>query len=188
MAFFGGQRVIPIWDINSQKFTYLNSNKALSEISTSQLIWDMNGIIKNRPDPFTIPDDSNPDIHFDSGLIWGEDIIDLILVNRGKVVSPLRNLQGFSELDVALTFTDEAVIGIDWSDTVESSHTDFSIDIVKLLHLLHERGQTDIMIYSLFGDYPYIPAGTASNLNISLVYLMDSNKSPSWAKGVLIFE
>ena len=76
MAFFGGQRVIPIWDINSQKFTFLNSDKALSEISTSQLIWDMNGIIKNRPDPFTIPDDSNPDIHFDSGLIWGEDIID----------------------------------------------------------------------------------------------------------------
>ena len=148
----------------------------------------MNGIIKNRPEPYVISEDLNSDICFDSGLIWGEDIIDLIMVNRGKVVLPLRKLKGFSELDDALILTDEIVVGIDWSNKVESSHSDFAIDIVKLLHLLHERGQKDIMIYSLLGDYPYIPAGTASNLNIKLVYLTNSNVSPSWAKGVLNFE
>ena len=124
----------------------------------------------------------------DSGLIWGEDIIDLILADRGKVVLPLRNLQGFNQLDDALNFADDIVIGIDWSDKIEASHSDFRIDIVDLLHQLIKRDQLTIMLYSLSGDYPYIPAGTSSNLVIYLAYLSNNSTQPSWASEVFIFE
>ena len=110
------------------------------------------------------------------------------MLDRGKVILPLRNLQGFNELDAALVYAEDITIGIDWSDTVKSSSTDFSIDIVKLLHQLHQRGQTDILIYSLVGELPYIPAGTAANFNINLAYLTESRIQPQWANGVFIFE
>ncbi len=59
--------------------------------------------------------------------------------DRGKVVLPLRKLQGFEELDAALAYAEDITIGIDWSQVVEANHTDFSIDIVKLLRMLHQR-------------------------------------------------
>ena len=148
----------------------------------------MGGIIKNRPSIYTLPSNPENEIFVDSGLIWGEDIIDLILADRGKVVLPLRNLRGFNELDDALNFADDIVIGIDWSDKIEASHSDFRIDIVDLLHQLIKRDQLTIMLYSLSGDYPYIPAGTSSNLVINLAYLSNNSTQPSWASEVFIFE
>ena len=68
----------------------------------------------------------------------------MILADRGKVILPLRNLQGFNELDDALNFADDIVIGIDWSDKIEASHSDFRIDIVDLLHQLIKRDQLTI--------------------------------------------
>ena len=56
------------------------------QISEKQLFWDMGGIIKNRPSIYTLPSNPENEIFVDSGLIWGEDIIDLILSDRGKVV------------------------------------------------------------------------------------------------------
>ena len=117
-----------------------------------------------------------------------KDIIDLIMADRGKVILPLRNLQGFDELDAALSYAEDVTIGIDWSNTVESKNHDFSIDIVKLLQMLHKRGQTDILIYSLTGECPYIPAGTAVNLDIKLAYLTEAKQIPNWEKGVFVFE
>ena len=148
----------------------------------------MGGIIKNRPSIYTLPSNPENEILVDSGLIWGEDIIDLILADRGKVVLPLRNLQGFNELDDALNFADDIAIGIDWSDRIEASHSDFRIDIVDLLHQLIKRNQLTIMLYSLLGDYPYIPAGTSSNLEIYLAYLSNNSTQPSWASEVFLFE
>ena len=187
-AYFNGKKVKPIWSEGKFSFEDKNTNFVFTESAKKQLFWDMGGIIKNRPSIYTLPSNPENDIFVDSGLIWGEDIIDLILADRGKVVLPLRNLQGFNELDDALNFADDIVIGIDWSDKIEASHSDFSIDIVDLLHQLIKRDQLTIMLYSLSGDYPYIPAGTSSNLVIYLAYLSNNSTQPSWASEVFIFE
>ena len=170
-AYFNGKKVKPIW--NKGKFSFEDKNVKFeySKSAKKQLFWDMGGIIKNRPSIYTLPSNPENEIFVDSGLIWGEDIIDLILSDRGTVVLPLRNLQGFNELDDALNFADDIAIGVDWSDRVEANHSDFAIDIVDLLHNIIKRDQTTILIYSLNGDYPYIPAGTSSNLDIHLAYL-----------------
>tara|TARA_B100000424_G_scaffold233313_1_gene196553 strand:+ start:786 stop:1367 length:582 start_codon:yes stop_codon:yes gene_type:complete len=187
-AYFNGKKVKPIWSEGKFSFEDKNTKFVFTESAKKQLFWDMGGIIKNRPSIYTLPSNPENEIFIDSGLIWGEDIIDLILADRGKVVLPLRNLQGFNQLDDALNFADDIVIGIDWSDKIEASHSDFRIDIVDLLHQLIKRDQLTIMLYSLSGDYPYIPAGTSSNLVIYLAYLSNNSTQPSWASEVFIFE
>ena len=187
-AYFNGKKVKPIWSEGKFIFEDKNTKFVFTESAKKQLFWDMGGIINNRPSIYTLPSNPENEIFVDSGLIWGEDIIDLILADRGKVVLPLRNLQGFNQLDDALNFADDIVIGIDWSDKIEASHSDFRIDIVDLLHQLIKRDQLTIMLYSLSGDYPYIPAGTSSNLEIYLAYLSNNSTQPSWASEVFIFE
>ena len=187
-AYFNGKKVKPIWNKGKLSFEDKNVKFEYSKSAKKQLFWDMGGIIQNRPSIYTLPPNPENEIFVDSGLIWGEDIIDLILSDRGKVVLPLRNLQGFNELDDALNFADDVAIGVDWSDRVEANHSDFAIDIVDLLHNIIKRNQTTILIYSLNGDYPYIPAGTSSNLDIHLAYLSNTNVQPSWAKEVFLFD
>ena len=187
-AYFNGKKVKPIWNKGKISFEEKNIQFESSKSAKTQLFWDMGGIIKNRPSIYTLPSNPENEVFVDSGLIWGEDVIDLILADRGKVVLPLRNLQGFNELDDALNFADNIAIGIDWSDKIEASHNDFRIDIVDLLHQLIRRNQLNIILYSLEGDYPYIPAGTSSNLQIYLAYLSNKNAQPSWAKEVFFFE
>ena len=187
LAYNQGKLVKPIWDSNSFNFQTTESELSFSETHEPILIWDMRGIIKNRPDPFPLPF-SPKDTYLDCGLKWGEDIIDLIMADRGTVVLPLRNLRGFNELDDALSYAEDTIIGIDWSQEVEAISDDFSIDIVKLLRQLHQRGQTDILVYSLAGEYPYIPAGAITNFNIKLATLSEARLTPSWAQGVFSFE
>ena len=187
-AYFNGKKVKPIWNEGRFSFEDKNIKFIFSESVKKQLFWDMGGIIKNRPSIYTLPSNPENEILVDSGLIWGEDIIDLILADRGKVVLPLRNLQGFNELYDALNFADDIAIGIDWSDRIEASHSDFRIDIVDLLHQLIKRNQLTIMLNSLLGDYPYIPAGTSSNLELYLAYLSNNSTQPSWASEVFLFE
>ena len=187
-AYFNGNKVKPIWNKGRFSFEDKNTKFIFSESVKKQLFWDMGGIIKNRPSIYTLPSNPENEILVDSGLIWGEDIIDLILADRGKVVLPLRNLQGFNELDDALNFADDIAIGIDWSDRIEASHSDFRIDIVDLLHQLIKRNQLTIMLNSLLGDYPYIPAGTSSNLEMYLAYLSNNSAQPSWASELFLFE
>lgn len=187
LAYNQGKLVKPIWDSKVFNFQTTESELSFSETHEPTLIWDMRGIIKNRPDPFPLPF-SPKDTYLDCGLKWGEDIIDLIMADRGTVVLPLRNLRGFNELDDALSYAEDTIIGIDWSQEVESISDDFSIDIVKLLRQLHQRNQTDILIYSLTGEYPYIPAGAITNFNIKLATLSEVRLTPSWAQGVFSFE
>ena len=187
-AYFNGKKVKPIWNNGKFSFEDKNASFEFSESAKKQLFWDMGGIIRNRPSIYTLPSNPENEVFIDSGLIWGEDLIDLILADRGKVVLPLRNLQGFSELDDALNFADDIAIGIDWSDKIEASHSDFRIDIVDLLHQLIKRSQLTIILYSLTGDYPYIPAGTSANLEIYLAYLSNQSTQPSWAREVFLFE
>ena len=187
LAYNQGKLVKPIWDSNGFNFQTTESELSFSETPDPTLIWDMKGIIKNRPDPFPLPF-SPKETYLDCGLKWGEDIIDLIMADRGTVVLPLRNLRGFNELDEALSYAEETIIGIDWSQEVESVDDDFSIDIVRLLRQLHQRGQMDILVYSLTGEYPYIPAGATTNFNIKLASLSEVRSAPSWAQGVFSFE
>ena len=188
MAYNQGKRVKPIWDSGTINFMSSGIDMSVPETTEPTLVWDMGVILRNRPDPSSLKLNPETEMYIDFGLTWGEDIIDLLMLDRGQVILPLRNLQGFNELDAALAYVENVTIGIDWSSSVKSSSSDFAIDIVKLLHLLHQRGQTDILIYSLIGELPYIPAGTAANLNINLAYLNDSRIQPQWAKGVFIFE
>ena len=187
-AYFNGRKVKPIWNGGKFVFEEKNNNFNYSKSEKPQLFWDMGGIIKNRPSIYVLPENPDNEVFVDYGLIWGEDIIDLILADRGNVVLPLRNLQGFNELDDALNFAENIVIGIDWSDKVEANHHDFCIDVVDLLHQLIKRNQSTILLYSLTGNYPYIPAGTSSNLRMYLAYLSNNSIQPSWAKEVFIFE
>ena len=187
-AYFNGKKVKPIWNKGKFSFEDKNASFEFSKSVKKQLFWDMGGIIRNRPSIYTLPSNPENEVFIDSGLIWGEDLIDLILADRGKVVLPLRNLQGFSELDDALNFADDIAIGIDWSDKIEASHSDFRIDIVDLLHQLIKRSQLTIILYSLTGDYPYIPAGTSAKLEIYLAYLSNQSTQPSWAREVFLFE
>ena len=187
VAYSRGMLVKPIWDSRGLNFQSTETKLELPGNTEPKLIWDMRGIMKNRPDPFPLP--FNPEqTYLDSGLKWGEEIIDLIMADRGRVIIPLRNLRGFGELDEALTYTDDAIIGIDWSGNVESISKDFSIDIVELLRLLRQRKQKNLLIYCLTADYPYIPAGAASNLNIKMATLSEARHIPSWAKEVFSFE
>ncbi len=187
LAYSRGMLVKPIWDSRGLNFQSTETKLVLPDNTEPKLIWDMRGIMKNRPDPFPLP--FNPEqTYLDSGLKWGEEIIDLIMADRGRVVLPLRNLRGFGELDEALSYTEDIIIGIDWTQSVESVSEDFSIDIVGLLRLLHQRNLTEILIYCLNGDYPYIPAGAASNLNIKIATLSEARHIPSWAQGVFSFE
>ena len=187
MAYNNSQRVKPVWNTRGFNFTSSKSEIVVSDTKQPTLFLDMGGIIRNRPDPLPIPLDLE-NAYVDFGLIWGEDIIDLLMFDRGKVVVPLRKLEGFGELDDALSYAEDVTIGIDWSQNIEAKHSDFSIDIVQLLQKLHQRNQTDILVYSLQGDYPYIPAGIAVNLDIKLAYLSVSGPLPQWAKGVFFFE
>jgi hypothetical protein len=187
LAYNQGKLVKPIWDSNGFNFQTTESELSFSETPDPTLIWDMKGIIKNRPDPFPLPF-SPKKTYLDCGLKWGEDIIDLIMADRGTVVLPLRNLRGFDELDEALSYAEDTIIGIDWSQEVESVSDDFSIDIVRLLRQLHQRGQMDILVYSLTGECPYIPSGATTNFNIKLATLSEVRQIPSWAKGVFSFE
>ena len=187
LAYNQGKLVKPIWDSNGFNFQTTESELSFSETPDPTLIWDMRGIIKNRPDLFPLPF-SPKETYLDCGLKWGEDIIDLIMADRGTVVLPLRNLRGFDELDEALSYAEDTIIGIDWSQEVESVNNDFSIDIVRLLRQLHQRGQMDILVYSLTGEYPYIPAGATTNFNIKLATLSEVRPAPSWAQGVFSFE
>ena len=187
IAYNFGKRVKPFWEYNSLNFMQSTTEVSVPETENPILVMDMGGVIRNRPDPFPLPLNLE-NAYVDFGLIWGEDIIDLLMFDRGKVVVPLRKLEGFDELDDALSYAEDVTIGIDWSQNIEAKHSDFSIDIVQLLQKLHQRNQTDILVYSLQGDYPYIPAGIAVNLDIKLAYLSVSGPLPQWAKGVFFFE
>ena len=187
IAYNLGKRVKPIWEANALNFMQSSTDLSVPETDNPTLVMDMGGVLRNRPDPFPLP--LNPDkTYVDFGLICGEDIIYLIMSDRGRVVLPLRKLEGFEELDAALAYAEDVTIGIYWAQVVEANHPDFSIDIVKLLQTLHRRGQTDILIYSLTGECPYIPAGTALNLDIKLAYLTEVKQLPNWSKGVFVFE
>lgn len=187
LAYNRGMMVKPIWDSNRFNFHETAPELLFPDTPDPTLIWDMRGIIKNRPDPFPLPF-SPQTTYLDCGLKWGDDIIDLIMADRGTVVLPLRNLRGFNELDEALSYSEDIIIGIDWSQSVESVSKDFSIDIVDLLRQLRQRGQKEILVYSLTGDYPFIPAGATTNLNIKLATLSEIRHVPNWAQGVFSFE
>ena len=72
----------------------------------------MRGIQKNRPDPSTLPLNPKRTVFVDSGSFYGEDIIDCIMADRGEVILPLRNLNGFDELNIPLDLAENLMIGM----------------------------------------------------------------------------
>ena len=86
IAYNGTKRALPIWDSNGLSFMPSNTDILVPEDDEPLLIMDMGGVIRNRPNPFKLPTNSEKN-YIDFGLIWGEDIIDLIMSDRGRYSS-----------------------------------------------------------------------------------------------------
>ena len=51
MAYNQGKRVKPIWDLGTINFMSSDTDISVPNNTEPTLIWDMGGILRNRPDP-----------------------------------------------------------------------------------------------------------------------------------------
>ncbi len=150
------------------------------------LVWDLRGILKNRPAPGALPLNPKRETLVDSGMRWGEDVIDAIMADRGRVIVPLRSLRGWRELDEALTYTELELVNLDWAGDPVAAHGDFRGDIVDILRQLLRRKIPRVIINSLDGSFPFIPAGLAGSVRLDVTMLTDGHP-PNWAGEVFRF-
>ena len=149
------------------------------------LIWDMRGIQKNRPDPSTLPLNPKRQVFVDSGSFYGEDIIDCIMADRGDVILPLRNLNGFDELNIALDFAENLIIGIDWAEVVLANHSDFSdMSLIDLLNHLKNLEINRFLITILSSNPPSLPSLIVDNSELYFAKIDKSITVPYGSKGV----
>ena len=173
-------------DFLENRFQFKNKdNFYIPEESDPLLIWDMRGIQKNRPDPSTLPLNPKRTVFVDSGSFYGEDIIDCIMADRGEVILPLRNLNGFDELNIALDFAENLMIGIDYTDSVFAKHKDFSdMPLINLITHLQDLKINRFLITILGSNPPSLPN---SIIDTSDFYFAKINKNitvPYGSKGV----
>tara|TARA_Y100000031_G_scaffold114562_1_gene126713 strand:- start:185 stop:589 length:405 start_codon:yes stop_codon:yes gene_type:complete len=116
----------------------------------------------------------------DSGMAWGEDVIDAIMADRGSVIVPLRSLRGWGELDEALSYAELEMVSLDWAEEPVAAHADFRGDIVELLRQIVRRKVPRVMVNSLDGSFPFIPAGLAGSVRLDVAMLADGHP-PNWA-------
>ena len=150
------------------------------------LVWDLRGILKNRPSPGLLPLNPKRETLVDSGMAWGEDVIDAIMADRGSVIVPLRSLRGGGELDEALSYAELELVSIDWAGRSIEAHSDFRGHIIDILRRLLRRNIPRVMFNSLDGSFPFIPAGLAGSVRLDVAMLTDGHP-PSWANEVFRF-
>ena len=150
------------------------------------LVWDMRGILKNRPAPGSLPLNPKRETLVDSGMAWGEDVIDAIMADRGSVIVPLRSLRGWGELDEALSYAELELVSLDWAGGLVEAHSDFRGDIIDILRQLLRRNIPRVMFNSLDGSFPFIPAGLAGSVRLDVAMLTDGHP-PNWADEVFRF-
>ena len=147
------------------------------------LVWDLRGILKNRPAPGPLPLNPKRETLVDSGMAWGEDVIDAIMADRGSVIVPLRSLRGWREMDEALVYAELELVSFDWACEPVAAHGDFQGDIIELLRQLLRRNIPRVMVNSLDGSFPFIPAGLAGSVRLDVTMLTDGHP-PNWASEV----
>ena len=173
-------------DFSENRFQTKNKEKfSLRAGADPSLLWDMRGIQKNRPDPSTLPLTPKRQVFVDSGSFYGEDIIDCIMADRGDVVLPLRNLNGFGELDVALAFAENLIIGIDYTDKVLAKHSDFSnMSLFDLINHLKNLKIKRFLITILGGNPPSFPSSMIDDLDFYFAKINKNITVPYGSKGV----
>ena len=179
IAYLGGRRASVAWD-GGKLVTGRADGPLEFDGNGVLLVWDLRGILKNRPAPSVMPLNPKRETLVDSGMAWGEDVIDAIMADRGSVIVPLRSLRGWGELDEALTYAELELVGLDWAGEPVAAHADFRGDIVELLRQLLRRNIPRVMVNSLDGSFPFIPAGLAGNMRLDVTMLTDGHP-PNWA-------
>ncbi len=156
VAYLNNRRASVAWD--GGKLTTGRHRESLEfDGEGPQLVWDLRGILKNRPAPGALPLNPKRETLVDSGMAWGEDIIDAIMADRGSVIVPLRSLRGWGELDEALSYAELELVSIDWAGRTVETHPDFRDDIINILRQLLRRNIPRVMVNSLDGSFPFIP-------------------------------
>jgi hypothetical protein len=178
VAYLNNRRVSVAW--NGERLVTGRADEPLEfDGEGSLLVWDLRGILKNRPAPGLLPLNPKRETLVDSGMAWGEDVIDAIMADRGSVIVPLRSLRGWGELDEALAYAELELVSLDWAEEPVAAHTDFQGDIVELLRQLLRRNVPRVMVNSLDGSFPFIPAGLAGSVRLDVVMLTDGHP-PNW--------
>jgi len=102
------------------------------------------------------------------------------MADRGSVIAPLRSLRGWRELDEALVYAELEMVSFDWAGEPVAAHGDFQGDVVELLRQLLRRNIPRVMVNSLDGSFPFIPAGLAGSVRLDVAMLADGH-APNWA-------
>ena len=179
VAYLNNRRVSVAW--NGKRLVTGRADEPLEfDGEGSLLVWDLRGILKNRPAPGSLPLNPKRETLVDSGMVWGEDVIDAIMADRGTVIVPLRSLRGWGELDEALAYAELELVSLDWAEEPVAAHADFQGDIVELLSQLLRRNVPRVMVNSLDGSFPFIPAGLAGSVRLDVAMLTDGHP-PNWA-------
>ena len=110
----------------------------------------------------------------------------LLLPDRGSVIVPLRSLRGWGELDEALSYAELELVSLDWAGESVEAHSDFRGDIIDILRQLLLRNIPRVMVNSLDGSFPFIPAGLAGSVQLDVALLTDGHP-PNWASEVFRF-
>ena len=97
-----------------------------------------------------------------------------------------RSLRGWGELDEALSYAELELVSIDWAGGRIEAHSDFRDDIVDILRQLLRRNISRVMVNSLDGSFPFIPAGLAGSLQLDVALLTDEHP-PNWASEAFRF-
>ena len=185
VAYLNNRRVSVAW--NGERLVTGRADGPLEfDGEGSLLVWDLRGILKNRPAPGPLPLNPKRETLVDSGMAWGEDVIDAIMADRGTVIVPLRSLRGWGELDEALVYAELELVSLDWAGEPVAAHADFQGDIIELLRQLLRRNIPRVMVNSLDGSFPFIPAGIAGSVRLDVAMLTDGHP-PNWAGEVFRF-
>jgi len=85
------------------------------------LVLDLNGISMNKPQIGLIQElGKRGDIWVDTGICYGESIIDIFIAGASGVIMGTKTLHDFSELEAALDLSDAVIFSIDYNEHVIS--------------------------------------------------------------------
>jgi len=184
VAYYHGRSASIAWDGRRLRVDREGERFAPPDGDDPVLVWDMRGVLGNRPDPGPLPLNPKRQTLVDSGTTRGDDVIDCLMADRGTVVLPLRHLNGLAGLAEALDFSDELVVGIDWTGDVVAQHADFRIDLDRLFSRLSRAGVRRLLLACLDGPLPFLPAGVLGGFEVYIAMLGGDLQPPEGVAGV----
>jgi len=124
----GKPEVIPLLLLKGRTTLFREySKKAISELSKSLrkrdfeklYVLDLDGVERNKPQldiVQVLSDDFS--IFYEAGPRRGANVVDLVIAGADKVYMNTYSMSALDEVKVALTFTENIGLKIDWNDTV----------------------------------------------------------------------